>query len=63
MEETSAQFTPVGEFVVDNLVRYYPAYEDAGQETYGGQEYLTRDEVEPVEQRPSEDDQSIDSSQ
>ena len=48
---------------MNHLVGYYPANEDTGQETYYGQEYLTRDEVKPVEQRLSEDDQSVDGSQ
>ena len=63
MEEASAQLAPVGKFVVDNLVGDYPANEDAGQETDYRQEYLTGDEVEPVEQRPSEESESVDSSQ
>ncbi len=48
VEESSAQFAPVGKLVMNYLVWHYPAYEDAGQESHYRQEYLTCDEVEPV---------------
>ena len=63
MEEASAQLAPVGELVVYYLVGYHPSNEDTCQETYDGQEYLTSDEVEPFEQRPTEEYQTVDSAQ
>ena len=55
------QFSPVAELVAYDFMRHEPTDEDAGQEAYYGQENLTRDEVEPVEQRLTEERQPIDS--
>jgi hypothetical protein len=51
VEKASAQRSPIGELVAHQFVGQEPANEDAGHETYEGQEYLSCDEVEPVEQR------------
>ena len=51
VEETSTQCPPVRELVAYCLMGHKPSDEDTGQEAYYWQEYLSRDEVEPVEQR------------
>ena len=48
VEEASAQLAPVGKLVMNDLMRYYPAYEDASQEPHYRQEDLTRDKIKPV---------------
>ena len=48
VEEPSAQLAPIGKLVMNDLMRYYPAYEDASQESYYRQEDLTCNEIEPV---------------
>ena len=55
VEETSPQRSPVGELVMNYAVGNKPSDEDTGQEAYYWQEYLSRDEVEPVEQRAAEE--------
>ena len=55
VEVASAQGAPVRELVMYNLMGYEPADEDTGEEADDGQEYLACDEVEPVEQRTSEE--------
>ena len=55
VEETSAQRAPVGELVAYHLVGQKPTDKDTGQETDDGQEDLAGNEVEPVEQRLSQE--------
>ena len=59
MEEATAQSTPIGELVVNYLVGQEPANEDTGQESDNRQEYLTGDEVEPVEEALTEDHHTV----
>ena len=67
MEETdiadTVQRPVIRKLLLYDMMGHIPADEDTGQETDDGQEYLTRDEVEPVEQRLAKDDQSIDGTQ
>ena len=50
MEHIATESAPVGELVVNNLVRQIPAYEKTSEETTYGKEHLTGDKVENVEQ-------------
>lgn len=52
----------VGKLITDYLMRHEPPDEDTSQETYDRQEYLSRNEVEPVEQRLAEEHQSVNGS-
>ena len=61
MEEPSTQRAPIGEFVAHQFVGQKPTDKDTCQETYDRQEYLARDEVEPVEQRLSQEREAVDS--
>jgi hypothetical protein len=63
MEKTATQRATIGELVAHNLMWNIPANEYAGQETYNGQEYLTSDKVEPVEQGLPKDGKDINRSQ
>jgi len=49
VEELAAHGTPVGELIAHNLVVKIPTDEETGKESAEGQEYLSRDEVEPIE--------------
>ena len=53
-EETALQGSPVSKLILYDLLRYIPAQEQAGKESCQRKEYLTRNEVEPIEQRLSE---------
>jgi len=44
------QCTTISELVVYQLMRYEPANQDTGQETYDGQENLSCHKVEDIEQ-------------
>ena len=46
---------PVGEFITHNLLWHIPAQEQTGKESCQRKEYLTRNKVEPIEQRLSEE--------
>ena len=59
VEITPGQFTAIGKLVAHNLVVYVPTNEDAGQEAYHRQEYLTRDEVKPFEERLTKELQPV----
>ena len=59
VEKTSTESAPVCELVAHNLVWQIPTNEKAGEETTDGEEHLTRDEIEDVEQRLSEERQSL----
>ena len=50
-EETALQGSPVSKLILHDLLRYIPAQEQAGKESCQRKEYLTRNEVEPIEQR------------
>ena len=50
LKETTTHRAPVGELILDELLRYEPAEEDARQEAADGQEDLTGDDVEDVEE-------------
>ena len=54
-EETALQGSPVGKLILYDLLRYIPAQEQAGKESSQRKEYLPRNEVEPIEQRLSEE--------
>lgn len=56
VEIVTAKSTPIGEFVAHELVGDKPAEEDAGQKTYDGEENLSGDEIEPVEEGTSKKD-------
>lgn len=56
-EEASTQRSTIGKLVVGNLLGHVPAEEQASKQATSGQEYLTCQEVKPVEQRFSTDDQ------
>ena len=58
-EERVAQSTVVSELVIYHLAGHHPANEDAGEETYDGQEYLTSDEVKEVEERHSQNRETV----
>ena len=60
MEEAATQRAPIGKLVAHHLVGNHPPDEDARQEAHHGKEYLTRDEVEAVEQRTAEERQPVD---
>ena len=60
VEEASMQGAPVGKLIAYHLVRHEPSQEDAGQEPDNGQEYLSCQEVKPVEQRAPKERQTID---
>ena len=51
----SLQGSPVGKLILYYLLRYIPAQEQTGKESCQRKEYLTRNEVEPIEQRLSEE--------
>ena len=50
VEEPSAQLAPIGKLVMNDLMRYYPAYEDASEESDDRQEELACHKVEQVEE-------------
>ena len=54
VEETHAQRAPVAVFVAYQLVGEMPAHKQTGEETADGEEQLSGDEVEDVEQRPAQ---------
>ena len=58
VEQSATQSAPVGELFFHDLVWNIPAYEHAGEESADGQEYLSGDIVEYVEQRHTEELQS-----
>ena len=62
VEVATTQRTPVGELVAHNIVRHCPPDEDTCEEADNGQEDLTGDEVEPVEQRLAEERQTVNGS-
>ena len=61
MEEASTYRPPVGELVAHDLMGQEPSDEDTCQESHDGQEYLSCDEVEPLEQRLSIERETVDS--
>ena len=50
LEEATAERSPVGELIANQLLGHIPANEQAGEETTDGQEELSRHEVEEVEE-------------
>ena len=54
-EEASSQCAAVGELVLNHASRHAPSDEQAGEEAANGQEYLSGNEVEHVEQWTAED--------
>ena len=63
MEESSAQLAAIGKLVAHHLVVDIPADEDTRQEAHHGQEDLTGDEIEQIEQRLAKICHSIDGPQ
>ena len=49
-KDTSLQCSPVRKLILDNLLGYVPANEDAGKHTSNRQEYLSCHEVEHIKQ-------------
>ena len=49
----------VRKFIPDNMVGHKPTDKNTSKETHNGQENLTCDKVKPVEQRLTEESQSL----
>ena len=58
-EKRAPQRAPIGELVAHQLVRNKPPYENTCEESADGQEQLSGDEIEKVEQRHAENGQRI----
>ena len=54
-EQLTAHRAPIRKLITHYLLRYTPTQEQTGKESCQRKEYLTRNEVEPIEQRLSEE--------
>ena len=59
LKDTTAERSVVGQLLAYNLTWHIPAYEETGKQSTRRQQYLSGEEVEPVEQRLIANDEPV----